>query len=100
MKLPPKAQEESDSSAPSAAALKKALKHTSETFAVFEKLNIPRAPMCVADLIPLQRELENKLASLKAKAEEWESERKAKVELAKERAEKGEVEEVKEEVKA
>lgn len=75
-KLPPK---EADGDTQDSSALRKALKHTSETFAVFEKLKITRAPMVVGDLVALQKELELRLTALKEKATVWEEERKAKV---------------------
>jgi len=59
-----------------------AIKHTAETFAVFEQLKV-KAPLTVDDIPSLLESLEKSLAGYMEKVKVWEADRQKKVEAAK-----------------
>lgn len=64
---------------------KKTIKHTADTFAIFDKLKVP-APMNVGDVTPLMEKLQKTLAEYNEKVSVWEADRKKKIEEAKNKA--------------
>jgi len=59
-----------------------AIKHTAETFGIFDKLKV-KAPMTTDDIPGLQGELQKQLDGYMEKVKVWEAERAAKLEAAK-----------------
>lgn len=64
-----------------------AIKHTAETFGIFERLKMA-APMSTTDVPPILEKLEENLAGYNKKVSKWEAERKAKLEKLGEYVEK------------